>query len=351
MDYFSPRVIFLGKLTRDFTILPSSKALIDVPGGNVLFAAVGLKIWEGESVPGIVARVGEDYPREWLYDFALWGLDPKGVRVQPEPIDVRCFMVYADITHPADQAHPADVSTPYQDDPVVHFARLGLPFPKALLGYRPPNLNIDSRTRLLPTSLRQGDIPGDFLDATYAHLCPGDFLTHSLMPAILRQAEFTTITLDPSSGYMNPTFFGDIPVLLTGLTAFMPSEDEIRSLFQGKSTDLWEMMEALTAYGCEIIIVKRGLNGQWVYDSATRSHWEIPSYPARVTNPTGAGDAFCGGFLAGFRRTYEPLVAAMQGNISASLVIEGDPPNFALDALPGLAQARLEALQTAVRKV
>ncbi len=339
MDFFSPWAIFLGKLTRDFTILPSRKARIDVPGGNTLFAAIGLKIWETDSVPGIVARVGEDYPCEWLYDFALWGLDPKGVRVQPEPIDVRSFTVYA------------DVNTPYQDDPVVHFARLGLPFPKALLGYKPPNLNIDSRTRLLPTSLRQGDIPGDFLDSTNAHLCPSDFLTHSLMPAILRQAEFTTITLDPSSGYMNPTFFGDIPVLLTGLTAFLPSEEEIRSLFQGKSTDLWEMMEALTAYGCEIIVVKRGLNGQWVYDSATRSRWDIPPYPVRATNPTGAGDAFCGGFLAGFRRTYEPLTAALQGNISASLVIEGDPPDYALDALPGLAQARLEALQAAVRKV
>jgi hypothetical protein len=56
---------------------------------------------------------------EWLYDFASWGLDPKGVRLQAEDIDLRSFTVYA------------DVSTPYRDDPVVHFARLGLPFPKA----------------------------------------------------------------------------------------------------------------------------------------------------------------------------------------------------------------------------
>jgi sugar/nucleoside kinase (ribokinase family) len=69
-----------------------------------------------------------------------------------------------------------------------------------------------------------------------------------------------------------------------------------------------------------------------------------------VIDPTGAGDAFCGGFLAGFRSTYEPVDAALHGNISASLVIEGGGPFYALDALPGLAQARLEGLRGMARK-
>jgi sugar/nucleoside kinase (ribokinase family) len=68
-------------------------------------------------------------------------------------------------------------------------------------------------------------------------------------------------------------------------------------------------------------------------------------------DPTGAGDAFCGGFLAGYRRTYDPLEAVLFGNISASLVVEGTGPFYALDALPGLAQARLDALRQSVRKI
>ena len=60
----------------------------------------------------------------------------------------------------------------------------------------------------------------------------------------------------------------------------------------------------------------------------------------RVVNPTGAGDAFCGGFLAGYRETYDPLEAALCGNISASLVVEGSGPFYALDVWPGLAEAR-----------
>jgi ribokinase len=150
---------------------------------------------------------------------------------------------------------------------------------------------------------------------------------------------------------MNPTYWDDVHALATGLTAFLPSEEELRSLFQGKSADLWQMAEDLAAYGCEIIVIKRGEGGQLLYEAATRARWEIPAYPSRMVDPIGAGDAFCGGFLAGYRRTYDPLQAALYGNIAASLVVEGVGPYYALGALPGLAQARMESLRMGVRKV
>ncbi len=335
----SPRFIFAGQLLREYLILPSDQALLDVPGGNLLYAATGLMVWEREPPPGIVARVGEDYPRNWLADFERRGMDVRGVNVLPQAVDVRSFKAFASLSN---------FST---EEPIAHFARLGIPFPKALLGYHAPSAALDSRTRLLETSLRQSDIPPEYLDAQAAHLCPQDYLSHSLLPAVLRQAEFTTVTLDPSPGYMNPTYWEDVPALLTGLTAFFPSEEELRSLFQGRSADLWEMLEALASYGCEIVVAKRGEGGQWLYDAGTRSRWEIPAYPSRLVDPSGAGDAFCGGFLAGLRKTYDSLQAVLYGNISASLVIEGVGPFYALDAFPGLAEARLEALRQSVRKV
>lgn len=111
------------------------------------------------------------------------------------------------------------------------------------------------------------------------------------------------------------------------------------------------MAEAVAGYGCEIIVIKRGEGGQMLYDAAARTRWEVTAYPSRMVDPTGAGDAFCGGFLSGYRRTYDPLEAMLYGNISASLVVEGNGPFYALDALPGLAQARLEALRQSVRKI
>ena len=333
-----PRFLVAGRLTRDYIVFPSGKPLLDVPGGNALYAAIGLLLWEPDPPPAIIARVGEDYPQEWLDEFTHCGLDVRGVRVLPEAVDLRSFSALV------------DRSTRTVDEPVAHFARLGLPFPKALLGYRAPAVSVDSRTQLLPTSLRQVDIPPEFMDAGAVHFCPLDYLAHSLLPTILRQAEFTTITVDPSPGYMNPTFWENVPTILTGLTAFMPSEEEIRSLFQSRSDDLWEMAEALAAYGCEIIVIKCGERGQLLYDATSHNRWEVPAYPARLANPMGAGDAFCGGFLAGYRRAYDPLQAVMYGNVSASLVVEGHRAMYALDVLPGLPEARLESLQQSIRK-
>lgn len=335
----SVRYVIAGQLKRDFAIIPGGKVLADVPGGNIIYAAAGFCVWESSNGVGMVARVGEDYPREWLELIQRRGYDIRGIRILPEAIDLRSFYAYT------------DSATKSLDDPASHFRRLKQPFPKALLNYVKPTSNYDSRSKLVTTSLRQSDLPEDYLDATAAHLCPIDYLSHTLLPAILRQNGCTTVTLDPAISTMTPTFWDDIPALVTGLTAFLPNEEEMRGLFHGRSTDIWQMMETIANYGCEIVVVKRGERGQYIYDRATKGRWEIPAYPVRVADPSGAGDAYCGGFLAGYRKTYDPVQAGLCGSISASLTIEGSGAFYALDALPGLAQARLEALKEGIRKI
>jgi len=122
-------------------------------------------------------------------------------------------------------------------------------------------------------------------------------------------------------------------------------------LLWGKTNDLWEMLEALSPYGCEIIVIKSGSLGQYLYDAVGKHRWEIPAYPSRMADPTGAGDAFCGGFLVGYRKNYDPGEAALHGNVSASLMVEGSGAFYPMDVMPGLAQARLDTLRNLVRKV
>ena len=62
----SLRFVIAGQLKRDFAIIPNGSARVDVPGGNLLYAASGLSVWQPAKLIGLVARVGEDYPREWL---------------------------------------------------------------------------------------------------------------------------------------------------------------------------------------------------------------------------------------------------------------------------------------------
>ncbi|MCK7520440.1 MAG: PfkB family carbohydrate kinase [Ignavibacteriales bacterium] len=111
------------------------------------------------------------------------------------------------------------------------------------------------------------------------------------------------------------------------------------------------MAEAVSLYGCEYVVIKRGMHGQFLYDAETKRKWEIPAYPSRVEDVTGAGDAFGGGFVSGLCKDYDPLEGVLRGNVSASLMLEGQGAFRPLDVLPGLAEARLNALRDMVRKV
>ncbi|RPJ17547.1 MAG: carbohydrate kinase family protein [Chloroflexi bacterium] len=143
----------------------------------------------------------------------------------------------------------------------------------------------------------------------------------------------------------------ELPALLNGVTAFLPSQDELCSLFWGQTHDLWEMAEAVSMYGCEYVVIKCGMRGQLLYDTNNKRKWEIPAYPGRLADPTGAGAAFSGGFLSGYCKNYDPLEGVLYGNVSASLKLEGSGAFYPLDVLPGLAEARLSALRDMVREV
>jgi ribokinase len=195
------------------------------------------------------------------------------------------------------------------------------------------------------------DIPDDYLTARAAYLCPMELVTQTQLIAGLKRGAVHTFILDPAPAAMTPASRRELPALLNGVTAFLPSEEEIRNLFQAETHDLWEMAEAVALYGCEYVVIKRGAQGQLLYDAAAKRRWEIPAYPSRVEDVTGAGDAFGGGFMAGFCKDYDALEGVLRGNVSASLKLEGLGAFHPLDVLPGLAEARLEALRDMVRRV
>jgi sugar/nucleoside kinase (ribokinase family) len=340
MPAYRPLVI-AGQLRRQYLLPPNGPPMLDTPGGNLLYAAAGAHLWDesAEETLGIMARIGEDYPQEWIRNFKKNGFDTQGIKILPESIDLRTFLVYTDI-HTVQNANP-----------VSHFARLGLTFPKSLLGYQPPEEKQDSRARQNPDSPRLLDIPEAYKQPRAVHLCPLDFATHMQFAAAFRQFGATAITIDPGLGYMNGNFLLDLRSLLQGMTAFLPSEEEIRALFWGRTTDLWEMAAILGSFGCQAIVIKRGGRGQYLYETETGRRWEIPAYPTNPADLTGAGDAFCGGFLAGYAKTLDPLQACLHGNIAASLNIEGSGPFYAFDAMPGLAQARLLSLSEITKEI
>ena len=331
-----PVFVIAGRINREYLLPPAGQPVLDAAGGNLLYTAGGAAVWNRQI--GLLSRVGLDFPEGWLKDLESNGLDIEGIRVQTNNLDLRSFIAYTSSQERS------------QTNPVTHFARRQLTFPKSLLGYQPPTETTkDSREPdpLAPTPL---DVPKGYREARCVHLCPMVFTSQTVLVNIFRGDANRTLSLSASTGYMAPEFWRDLRLVLQGVTIFHSRENELRNLFWGQTNDLWEMCEAICAHGPSIAVIQRGGLGQYVYETTSNRRWEVPAYPAvRPADPTGVEDAFCGGFLAGYHSSGDPLQAALMGSVSASLKIEGSGPFYPLEVMPGLAQARLLSLKELAR--
>ena len=328
-----PEFLIFGELTREYVLPTSSDARLDVPGGSLLYAAAGVRVWE--SSIGLVGRVGNDYPREWLNQCMAYGFDTRGIKVLERDLDVREFVSYNE---------SLEVS---RINPVTQFARREMMFPKALFGYQPPDeRKVEEASKLIVT-----DIPESYLTARAALICPMNLVSQTQLIAGMKRGEVHTFVLEPDSTTMNRKARRELPALLNGVTALLTSQEDLQNLFWGETHDLWKMAESISMYGCEYVVIKCGASGQLLYDVKTKRKWEVPAYPARRADPIGAGDAFNGGFLAGYCKKYDPLEGVLYGNVSASLKLEGSGAFYPLDVIPGLAEARLHVLREMPREV
>ena len=327
----------IGGLREDYYISHTGEAHLRKIGGNALYAAVGARLWAGNI--GLVSRVGENYPQEWLNDIRRQGFDTEGVRIVPGRQNTVTFYAYTSLEDRVDTR------------PSEHFARIGQPLPVELIDYSSSTEGQESRTEFGPLTVRPDDIPPHYLEVRGMHLAPHHYLTHATVPEVLRREGVHVITCDPSLRYMQPSFLQDVAHIVNGLDAFLPSEQETRALFREDIQDLWGAAEALGAMGAAHIVIKLGARGQLLYDAVGKRRWQVPAYAARVKQVTGAGDAYSGAFLTGLVETHDPVEAALRAAVSASLVIEGAGVFSALQATPGLARARLTALRDNLRRI
>jgi len=327
----------VGGLREDYVITPDDEVHLRQLGGNAIYAAVGARLWAGPV--GVVGRIGLNYPAEWLPIIAARGLDTAGIIRDPQPLDNRTFYAYRTLEE-RDDLNPAE-----------HFARLGRPLPAALEGYATSTEGQASRDTPGPLGVRPEEMPAAYRRAQGVHLSPFDFYMHYTFPAWLRQQGVGCVTCDPSVRYMQPQFTEDVRHILRHVDAFLPSEMETRGFFAEPLRDLWQAAEAFGALGAPCVVLKLGARGQYVYDTATGRKWHVPAYPARVVDVTGAGDAYCGGFLVGLAQTGDPLEAALRGCVSASLVLEGLGALYALDHPAGELERRIAVVRQAVQRI
>jgi sugar/nucleoside kinase (ribokinase family) len=85
------------------------------------------------------------------------------------------------------------------------------------------------------------------------------------------------------------------------------------------STEIKDLLTALSGIGPKVAIITDGLNGTFAYDREKFRH--MPIVPAAVVERTGAGDAFGSGFLAAYIQGKSLDAALKWGTVNSASVL------------------------------
>jgi sugar/nucleoside kinase (ribokinase family) len=327
------RYFTAGGLRIDYLITSDQQVHLREMGGNAIYSAVGARIWSEEV--GILSRVGENYPAQWLNRLENAGIRTQGVQWVPGWQDMRTFYAYLDL------------ETRDDTEPERHFAALGFPLPEDLDGYVHSTPGQDSQdfTALSP---RPDDVPPFYFEVRAANLSPMELPSHRALSLLLAERGIR-VSLDPGERYMKPALKDEVFSFLRWVDVFLPSEQEVQSML-GEG-DPWQAARLFAEVGPEVVVIKAGSRGSLVYDRRSRGCYLVPTYPAPVIDVTGAGDAYCGGFMVGYEETRDPVLAGCYGAVSASFVLEGFGALYALRYARAQAEARLAYLKEGVEPV
>jgi len=309
----SPRIVVAGNLSLDDTVNPGGTVPL-APGGDALYGSLGVATWG--LTPTLLTLVGDDYPAEHRARIEASGIDTSRIRAVAGP--------------------------------TVH--------------YRVTNYDDGSReyrwispaSRLAATSPDTSDYAA-LGGASWLHLAAMPIECQEIGVAAARAAGIS-YSLDPHEEYV-VGFEPRIRAMVEG-AVFLPSELEMRLLYpdleQLPALDFAARAAArLDAWRPALVAIKLGSLGSLVRWGGRSVH--VPAPTMHVVDPTGAGDAYCGGFAAGWLATGDPRVAAACGTVAAGEVIGrfgalGPEPAATLDERLAAAKALLELLPPADRE-
>ncbi|MDW8351391.1 MAG: carbohydrate kinase family protein [Anaerolineae bacterium] len=333
------QLLCCGGLRTDYIITARGEARLMEQGGNALYAAAGARLWLQRVA--ILARVGENYPAEWLDDLRERGFDVRGIRRVRGPQDHRTFYAYL------------DEHTRVDTEPAKHFARLGLALPPELRDYVHSTPGQDDPHHYEPLAVTPEDLALYFAarcdssdslhsasaeakgcDAIGLHMAPISIRTQRYLPEAARRHGVRVVSADPGERAMQPALMPYVREMLGQVDIFLPSDREAERLFRDEPamTDVRRYAAWFADCGPRVVVLKMGANGALVHERGSGRFWHVPALPVRVVDVTGAGDAFCGGFMADFVQRGDPIRAAVAGTVSASFAVQDYGPRRILAA-------------------
>ncbi len=293
-------LICLGNLTIDDVILPDETQRLGCFGGDAIYSVLGASCWA--DTVSFVAPVGTDFPAEHLAHLRKAGWDTRGLPQRNIP-SIRNWVIYKGDN---------ERTWIMESNPDDYFA-------------------------LSPTL---EDIPDDYLDAKAFMILAMDLASQETLAPQLRKRGL--VAVDPKEDYVAGNV-ERILALLKDVDIYMPSQEEVNLILGHR--DYEKACRQFAELGAGIVVVKMGHDGSLIYERDRDVFTRIPIYPTKAVDATGAGDAFCGGFMAMYGKSGNLVEAGLAGAVSASFAIEdfGLTHMFALDRKE--AQARLASLK------
>lgn len=271
-----PSLAVFGSFTIDDLVFPDGSTRWAVPGGNAVYTAMGISLWTGHAT--IVAPLGADYPTELL----------------DQRIDLsRCRHVPRSLRNWG----------LYEEDGCRHFVS------------RSASRNW---SEFCPTST---DATSGHQIAAHVAAMPHDIALD--LTEELRKVGTRSISLDlDDHDLLTRTDLDETIELISGIDLFLPSRQDVLAMFRGEPLGGLRKLRAL-APGVPLIAIKCGTEGVIAHVAGAREWARIPALRVTLVDATGAGDAFCGGVLAGFVTENDPIEALLYGLVSASFCVEG----------------------------
>ena len=280
-----PHVVIAGHLTIDEIRLPGGGTLPATTGGAAAYAALGAFLAKGDVT--VVARVGDDYPLQRL---ALTHAD--GGRIHTDAIKVlRGRSIHNVARYSADGARAFDIE------------------------------DFDVLVQQSPVAADLNDL---HLAGRWVLVTPGTLTQQKELVEALNEAG-ALVALDTELHYLTePDALERLRDLTQVVECFLPSLEHIQHLFDADITAAPADLKApVDFFGSALTIVKCGRRGAVVFETADPQGVAVPAVPdLKVTDPTGAGDAFNGGCLVGLARGERPTAAAVTGCVAASFVVQ-----------------------------
>jgi sugar/nucleoside kinase (ribokinase family) len=292
-----------GNLAIDDLVYADGTTRWRVAGGAAMYSALGMAVWAGTAAT--VAPFGPDYPCE-----ALRGIEFACKRRLPA--SMRNWGLY-------------------EEDGSRHFV-----------------------SRWASSDWEAASPQIADLDAgpyVNCHIGPMPWNCASVLIDALRERGARTLSLDIHDRKLAGVTIDDYVALVHRVDVFLPSTQDVGEYLPGLSAHaaLRELRARLP--GIKVIGIKRGADGVIVHAAGDSEIISVPSASYGTVDITGAGDAFCGGFLAGYAQAGDALEGALCGSISAAYAISAPSANGLLAVNRAEARERMNALRAGVTRL